>query len=107
VAETLDILLPKDAVWTAWDFSKAGKIEGGRKKKLGVIAGWPDLGVFWQGIVVPIELKTQRGLLRAAQKALHPRLAKAGFPVTICRSVDAVLTTIRAAGIPLRGRITA
>ncbi len=105
VAETLDILLPKDAVWTAWDFSKAGKIEGGRKKKLGVKAGWPDLGVFWRGIVAMIELKNRIGALRVAQKALHPRLGAAGFPVTVCRSVDAVLATIQAAGIPLRGRI--
>jgi hypothetical protein len=107
VAEALDILLPKDAVWTAWDFSKAGKVEGGRKKKLGVKAGWPDLGVFWRGVMVPIELKIERGRLRTEQKALHPRLAAAGFPVTVCRSVNAVLKTLADAGISLRGKVMA
>jgi hypothetical protein len=107
VAETLALVLPPEAVWTAWDFSKAGRVEGARKKRLGVKPGWPDLGVFWRGIIVLLELKRKGGVRNAAQRILHPRLAKAGFPVTLCRSVDDVLSAIRGAGIPLRGSNTA
>lgn len=102
VAEALTWSLPKDAVWTAWDNSNAGEVEGYRKKRMGVRPGWPDLGVFWRGVVVLVELKRPRqGALSAAQKLLHPRLIEACFPVTVCRSVDDVLLAIRGAGIPL------
>ena len=104
----LPSVLPKDAVFTAWDNSNAGVIEGARKKRMGVVAGWPDLGVFWRGVVVLIELKRKRrGVLSAAQKKLHPRLLAAGFPVTLCRSVDEVLDLLTAHGIPLRGKVMA
>jgi len=106
VARALLILLPPDAVFTGWDLSNAGPVEGARKKRLGCIAGWPDCGVFWRGRVVLLELKRQRGgVLSDAQKSLHPRLAAAGFPVVVCRSLDDALAAVEAAGVPLRGRV--
>ena len=65
VARAMAYLLPSDAVFTAWDLSNAkSKMEGGRKKRIGCISGWPDCGVFWRGRVVLIELK--RAPLRGA-----------------------------------------
>ena len=109
VARAMAYLLPSDAVFTAWDLSNAkSKMEGGRKKRIGCISGWPDCGVFWRGRVVLIELKRPRyGVLSDAQKALHPRLEATGFPVTVCRSAPEVVDVVTAAGVPLRGRIAA
>lgn len=102
-------LLPSDAVWTTWELrNAAGQIEGARRKRLGALPGWPDIGVLWDGRLVLIELKRSRyGALSEAQRALHPRLHAAGHPVAVCRSVPEVLDTLRGRGIPVRGRCAA
>jgi hypothetical protein len=109
LAQALPYLLPSDAVFTAWDLSNAkNAIEGGRKKRMGCIAGWPDCSVWWRGRVVLLELKrAKRWKLSEAQQELHPRLAAAGFPVTVVRSVPEALDAVAAAGVPLRGRVAA
>lgn len=109
VAHALNILLPPDAVWTTWELRNAASAaEGARRKRNGALPGWPDLGVFWHRTVVLIELKRSRdGHLSPAQQALHPRLAEAGFPVQISRTVEHALAVIAAAGVPLRGRVAA
>jgi hypothetical protein len=109
VADALRVLLPRDAVLNTWELRNASSArEGARRKRLGALPGWPDLGVFWQRRVVLIELKRERrGVLSPAQRALHPRLAAAGFPVSICRTVVEALDAVSARGVPLRGRITA
>jgi hypothetical protein len=66
------------------------------------------MGVFWQSRVVLLELKRSRGgQLSPAQRALHPRLEAAGFPVAVVRSVDEALAAVSAAGVPIRGRVAA
>ena len=109
VASAMAYLLPSDAVFTAWDLSNArSAMEGARKKRLGCVAGWADCGVFWRGRLVLLELKRSRGgQLSPAQKALHPRLEAAGFPVAVVRSVDEALAAVSAAGVPIRGRVAA
>ena len=108
-AAAVGYLLPSAAVVTAWDLSNAkSAIEGGRKKRLGCLAGWPDCSIWWHGRVVLLELKRSRGgQLSPAQKALHPRLEAAGFPVAVVRSVPEALDAVAAAGVPLRGRVAA
>ena len=107
VADALDVLLPSDAVWTTWELRNAASAaEGARRKRLRARAGWPDLGIFYRGTVMLLELKRERhGALSPAQRALHPRLADAGFPVAVCRSVAEVLDAVAAAGVPVRGRV--
>jgi hypothetical protein len=108
LAQALPYLLPSDAVFTAWDLSNSSAIEGGRKRRMGCAAGWPDCSVWWRGRVVLLELKrAKRWQLSEAQKALHPRLAAAGFPVAVVRSVPEALDAVAARGIPLRGRVAA
>ena len=109
VGDALRYLLPPSAVFTAWDLSNArSAVEGARKKRMHCIAGFPDLGVFWSGRVALLELKRSRsGVLSPAQKALHPRLDAAGFPVAVCRSVPEALEAVAARGIPLRGKVAA
>lgn len=102
-------VLPRDAVWTTWELrNAASKAEGARRKRLGALPGWPDMGVLWDGRLVLIELKRERGgYLSDAQRLLHPRLADAGHPVAVCRSVPEVLDTLRSRGVPVRGRVAA
>jgi hypothetical protein len=109
VYSALRVLLPADAVITAWDHSNAASpAEGARKRRLGAAKGWPDMGVFCNGRVVLLELKRERGgYLSPAQKQLHPRLAAAGFPVAVVRTVVEALNAVSANGVPLRGRIAA
>jgi hypothetical protein len=109
VYSALRVLLPADAVITAWDHSNAASAaEGARKRRLGAAKGWPDLGVFCAGRVVLLELKRERGgVLSPAQRALHPRLAGAGFPVAVVHTVVEALDAVSARGVPLRGRVAA
>lgn len=105
----LRVLLPPDAVVTTWELRNArDAVEGARRKRLGALAGWPDMGVFWQRRVALLELKRERGgVLSAAQKLLHPRLQGTGFPVAVCHSPEEALMAVAATGIPVRGRVAA
>jgi hypothetical protein len=109
VAHALAVLLPSDAVLNTWELRNAASAaEGARRKRLGALPGWPDMGVFFRGRAVLLELKRQRGgYLSDAQKALHPRLAAAGFPVAVCHTVVEALDAVSAHGVPLRGRVAA
>jgi hypothetical protein len=109
VADALRVLLPADAVLNTWELRNAASaIEGARRKRLHALPGWPDLGIFYRGVVVLLELKRARyGVLSPAQRALHPRLLHAGFPVAVCRSVNEAVDAVAAAGVPLRGRVSA
>lgn len=106
VGDALRVLLPGDAVFTSWDLAgSSSAAEGARKKRRHCLAGWPDMGVAWRSRLVLIELKRSRyGVISARQRDLHGKLEEAGFPVTICTSVEDVLETVSRAGIPLRGR---
>lgn len=108
VADALWRLLPAGAVMTTWELRNAASaIEGARRKRLHALPGWPDIGVFHDENVALLELKRSHGgALSPAQKALHPQLAAAGFPVAVCRSVDDALDAVTAAGIMLRGRLS-
>ena len=70
-----------------------------KQKRLGVRAGWPDLEIFvqktwWRPDVcwspIFIELKTQKGRVSPAQKAVQAELTEAGCHVQTCRSIDDV-----------------
>ena len=109
VSDALWRLLPSDAVFTTWELRNASSAaEGARRKRLRALPGWPDCGVFWRKRVALLELKRARGgVLSPAQKLLHPRLDEAGFPVAVCRTVVEALDAVSAAGIRLRGRVSA
>jgi hypothetical protein len=108
-ADAARILLPSDAVFNTWELRNAASAaEGARRKRLGALPGWPDCAVFWNHRLVLLELKRERGgYLSEAQRALHPRLAAAGFPVSVAHTVVEALDLVSAAGIPLRGRVAA
>lgn len=108
VSAALRVLLPTDAVLNTWELRNAASAaEGARRKRLGALPGWPDIGVFWGGRVALLELKRYRGYRSPAQRELHPRLEAAGFPVAVCHTVVEALDAVTARGVPLRGRIAA
>ena len=101
-------LCPSDAVVNTWELRNASSDRGRAPEAARSVAGFPDCGVFWRGRLVLLELKRSRGgHLSPAQKALHPRLEAAGFPVAVVRSVPEALDAVAASGIPLRGRVAA
>ncbi len=71
-------------------------------KKMGSTAGIPDLPVLHRGRALFIELKTKKGVLSASQKEMIPRIERAGCPVGVCRSLEAVVAFLRQHEVPLR-----
>ena len=66
-------------------------VTGARLKAEGVVAGIPDLMIaeprgYWAGLF--IEMKTEKGVLRAEQKQMMQTLIKKGYYFAVCRSFD-------------------
>ncbi len=105
VARYLDVALPPDAFW--WhtpNGGKRGKIEAAQFKAMGVKAGIPDLFILHQGKLHAIELKAEKGTVRASQKDAAYKLMLAGCTTHVCRSVAAVEEALRLNGVPLRAK---
>lgn len=67
---------------------KQSKAEGARWRGLGVLAGWPDLQVVKGGRILLIELKTDKGVVSAAQTKVHKDLTDNGTEVVVVRSLE-------------------
>lgn len=89
------------------------KIQGGREKRMGAIAGWPDLmilGTAYVGTLHPheaphawfIEVKAAKGRVRDTQTDVHERLRGIGFKVGVARSIDDARALCKRWGLPLR-----
>lgn len=77
---------------------RRGKAEAGRLKAMGTLAGMPDLIVIANGRCHGLEIKTDRGRLSTAQKAMAVRFARAGCPFEVARSVGAARTILASWG---------
>lgn len=66
--------------------------QGLREKKLGTVAGWPDIGIFGPSprgsSAWFMEIKAPGGRVSDEQREVHDRLQDAGFSVRIVRSVE-------------------
>lgn len=102
-AQFLDLALPRDAVWFHTpNAGKRRKGAAGRLKAMGMKAGVPDICIIYRGRAFFIELKTLKGRLSEAQKAMHIRLTVAGAIVAgECRSLDDLQAFLQQV-IPLR-----
>jgi len=83
---------------------KAGVIDGARGKSLGVCPGYPDLVMYWQGEVIHWEIKTPKGRLSAAQKAVRDRIEREGHAYAVVRSIDDVKERLEVWGIASKGK---
>ena len=104
VAQYLAVALGPRTFWTAILANPRNKVHGAIQKSMGLQAGCPDLMVFWDGRAIGIELKSAAGRISLAQRETHKRMADAGVPVFLARSLDDVRIALRAAGCPLRDR---
>ena len=85
----------------------------GKAKGLGMLPGFPDIAVFPGAHIGPLffEVKTPRGTLSAAQRAVMGQLIDAGYRYAVVRSVTDAQERLAEWGIwqeraiPLRGTI--
>ncbi|MBS1725047.1 MAG: VRR-NUC domain-containing protein [Armatimonadetes bacterium] len=81
----------------------AGIIDGKRNKKMGVVAGFPDIiCVLPAGKSLFFELKAPRGRPSPAQEDLWKRMAALGHTCAKVSSIDEVRLTLKALGIATR-----
>ena len=108
VCRFLDVALPTGATYFAVpNGGKRHVREAARMKGLGLRPGVPDLLVIHDGRALFVELKTKRGVMSAAQKAMQQMLAYCGCTVMLCRTVDDVEQALRNASVPLRATVSA
>lgn len=67
----------------------------------GIVAGTPDTQLLVRGRSLWVELKVKGGVLSPTQKALHPRMAAVGHPVSVAYSVTEYMGACLAAGVKL------
>src|SRR5260221_7370745 len=106
-AKYLAFALPADAVFTTIGHGGGGRVRGAQLKARGMVAGFPDLLILWQGKAFCIELKSENGRLSKEQEALHERLRLAGCFVETCHSLDEVETELVLWGLAKRARLSA
>ena len=108
VAQYLDLVLPKDAVW--WHTpNQRGTRKGWENKMLsamGVKAGVPDCVILWNKRLYCVELKAPREYLSDAQKDMHDRLRRAGAKITLARCLEDVEDFLLLNGILSRRSVT-
>lgn len=104
VSRFLRHALPTAATYTTFPLGGGGFVRGQKLKAMGTRAGWPDVQILYAGRAFFLELKTTEGRVSDIQIDTHRRIAAAGCPVAVARSVEEVEATLRAWGIPLRAR---
>jgi len=112
VAQYLDRVLPKDAVWFhVPNAAKRGIVAGVMNKKMGVKAGVPDIFIFYVNTsarygrtarCIAIELKAKAGKLSKAQLEMSDALYGAGVMVYTARMVSEVELILKNEGL-IRG----
>lgn len=80
-------------------------IEGANLKKLGVVAGWPDISIYGPSGSYFMEVKSKSGRLSQCQHRIIDQLADMGRHVAVVRSVDEAQAYAREWGLPLRGAV--
>lgn len=81
---------------------------GALEKRMGTIAGWPDLEILGRGGAMDrpmsyfFEVKAPARYPTRVQREIHDKLMDAGFPVAVVRSIDDVRRYARQWGLPIR-----
>lgn len=89
----------------------AGKNEAARGRQMaklkwtGLLPGAADLFVMWNGRGIYLEVKTDTGRLQETQKAFCDSVMAAGGFYSVVRSIDDAESVLKAAGVPMRGRV--
>jgi hypothetical protein len=86
IFQAINLILSKDVLITCFPSGGGGKIRGARLKRMGLVAGWPDLQLLHKGKYYGIEVKTPVGKLSPAQSELHEKLKSQGAKVAVVKS---------------------
>lgn len=87
------------------------RVQGAREKRMGAVAGWPDLmvlGIVDDGTIVEnptvwfLEVKDPRGTVQPHQSDVHDSLKDLGFAVAVVRSWEDVVAFAKAQQWPWR-----
>lgn len=104
-AEYLALALPSHTVWTTFPSGGGGKIRGAFLKKMGLMAGWPDIQILVRSAAydsarpfsrfIGLECKRAKGgIVSASQIAAHHLIRNAGGEVYVVRSLDDIYDTL-------------
>jgi len=108
IVDRLRLLALPGVFWTALPMGeKRGPKTAAKLKRMGVIAGCPDLLIIKEGLAIGIELKTERddlrgtrrGYLSPEQKAIQIAWEGAGGKYILCQGFDAAINALTAQGI--------
>jgi len=64
-------------------------------KKMGMVAGVPDLCILYDGKTLFIELKTKTGRLSKIQEIVHKKIKSISHNIEIARSLDDVIEILK------------
>ncbi len=108
VVDRLRLLALPGVFWTALPMGeKRGPKTAARLKRMGVIAGCPDLLIIKDGMALGFELKTERdelrgtrrGYLSPEQKAVQQAWEAAGGRYILCQGFKATITALEINGV--------
>jgi len=94
IVQVLRQHLKKDVLMTAFPSGGGGYIRGGKLKRAGLVAGWPDIQLIYKGIYYGIEVKTPTGRLSSAQGKIHKSLKKMGCSVAVVRTIKELMEIV-------------
>jgi hypothetical protein len=91
------------------EFGMSGKAiarQIAKNKANGMLPGFPDIIVLFQGRTLAMEVKAEGNVLTPAQKALRAEIEAQGVPFAVVRSRADVNEFLAAVGIEFRGPIS-
>ncbi len=97
----LRTVLPDALVWHTPNAPRSA-IAGARLKRLGMVAGVPDLCLLVDGSLYFLEVKTDKGRLSLEQGAFIDAARGLGARATVVRSLDDVARVLKTWGIVTR-----
>lgn len=76
-----------------------GKLDGIKRKAMGVQAGFPDILIFSDGKGYCLEVKAEGGRLSPLQKLVKQNLEEQGIPYAVVRSIQDVRESLDEWGV--------
>lgn len=76
-----------------------GKLDGIKRKAMGVQAGFPDILIFSDGKGYCLEVKAEGGRLSPLQKIVKQNLEEQGIPYAVVRSIQDVRESLAEWGV--------
>ena len=96
VIDAARLMLRREVIW--WHTPNGGfrnAREAGKLRRMGTLAGMPDLLFLRAGALCGIELKGPKGRISPAQKATIAALTEAGAQIAVCRDMGEVIAAWR------------